>query len=170
MGKIHEIYIKESLEDLNRIKNAQTTLKFEKRVLALIRIKRGDSGTRSQLATYLGVGKRTLEKWLSIYSSHGIEELTNLKSRRTSSKIITEEIHQGLGERLNDANRPFLSYLDAQQWVEKEYGVSVNYHWLRKYIITKFKTKIHSQTPPSAQKDIESQDASLKSMDTDKVQ
>ncbi|GAA5220472.1 helix-turn-helix domain-containing protein [Membranihabitans marinus] len=162
MGKIQEIYIKESLEDLNRIKSAQTTLKFEKRVLALIRIKRGDSGTRNQLANYLGVGKRTLEKWLSIYSSHGIEELTNIKPRRTSSKIITPEIHQGLEEKLKDTENPFLSYYDAQHWVEKEFGVSVNYHWLRKYMLTKFDTKILSSPTDSGNHADDQPDPSVK--------
>ena len=44
------------------------------------------------------------------------------------SKIITDEIHQGLSRRVNSSEKPFLGYSDAKDWVLSEYGVEITYH------------------------------------------
>ena len=60
------------------------------------------------------------------------------------SKIITNEIHQGLSKRVNSSENPFLGYWDAKDWVLSEYGVKITYHWIREYLIKHFKTKLKS--------------------------
>jgi len=58
------------------------------------------------------------------------------------SNIVTSEMHEGLSKRVHDPENGFSSYVEAQNWVEQEFGVKMNYHWLRDYMIKRFKTKI----------------------------
>ncbi|OEK07404.1 hypothetical protein A8C32_18395 [Flavivirga aquatica] len=55
---------------------------------------------------------------------------------------ITEEVHDGLSERLNDQEQGFLSYVQAVQWVKETYGIEYKYNTLRDYMIDFFGTKI----------------------------
>ncbi len=142
MGRKAQIEVKESASELRKLQLQQKSFKKEKRVLALLKIKQGKAGTRANLANFLGVGLRTLETWLTIYSREGLEKLLEVKPRRKRSKLITPEIHEALKERVNDKSNPFLGYLEAKQWIQDEYGVNITYHWLRKYMISRFGTKL----------------------------
>jgi len=93
MGKTATTNIAESIEELNEIRLRQTKLSYEKRVIALIRILNKLDPTRQDLANYLGVHIRTLERWVNSYNKGGIVELLSVKARRQGSDIITAEIH-----------------------------------------------------------------------------
>lgn len=54
--------------------------------------------TREDLSNYLGVHKRTLERWINAYLQGGIEQLLLIKPKRKDSKIITKDIHDGLAQ------------------------------------------------------------------------
>ena len=142
MGKKAKLEIKESLSDLKKIKTKQKSLQAQKRVLALIHIKTGKFGTRIGLAEGLGVHIRTLERWVNQYKEGGIAEMLSDKPRPKPSGIITSEIHEGLARRANDPSYPFLGYWEARQWVQEEYGTTINYHWLRAYMIKHFQTRL----------------------------
>ena len=148
-----EIIVKESDSELRKLKNNQTTLSKEKRIIALQRIKHCKDETRLSLANYLGVDRKTLRNWLKEYNEGGIEYMLEVRPRRQGSKIITQEIHDGLSDRLNDPKNSFLGYWDAQKWIEKEYGVEVKYHHLRKYLIQYFETKVKRPRKSHIKKD-----------------
>jgi len=169
MPKKSLLQIKESFIKLENLRKSQTTLKFEKRVIALQRLKSEDCGTREELANFLGISKRTLESWITAYTTKGIEELLKIKARRKGSKIITLEVHQGLKERVTDPENSFLGYWDAHRWVEQEYGVKVTYHWLRKYMINKFETKVKSARKSHVKKDKKAQASFLKTAEHDTI-
>jgi hypothetical protein len=86
-----------------------------------------------------------------------IDEPKNLKSR-----IITPAIHDGLKERVNSSTNPFLGYWDAKDWVLSTYGVAVQYHLIRHYLIQHFKTKLKSPRKSHYKKDEEAEKAFLK--------
>jgi hypothetical protein len=110
--------IQESLYTLKVFRRNQTSLQKEKRIYALICLKEDRFNTRQELADHLGTHIRSLEKWLVQYDAHGIEDLVKIKPKRKGSKIITTEIHKGLGQRVNDAKNSLRGYWDAQQWVK----------------------------------------------------
>lgn len=154
MGKKASILeIKESLEELQSKKTQQTTLPMQKRILALIRLKSNHGETRQDLANSLFINKRTLERWITTYVESGIEVLLQEHTRVKASKIISKEIHKGLGERVNDPKKSFKSYGDAQAWVKSEYGVKITYHWLRKYMIKHFETRVKRPRKSHVNKD-----------------
>jgi transposase len=131
MGKRVKLSIKESLSTLKTLKSKQRSLRKEKRVYAFLCIKESKFATRKQLASYLGVHLRSLEKWVVQYKQSGIEDLLLSKPKRKGSKIITDQIHQGLEKRVNNVSNPLRGYWDAQRWVEEQYGVEVKYHRIR---------------------------------------
>ncbi|VAW82411.1 hypothetical protein MNBD_GAMMA12-2023 [hydrothermal vent metagenome] len=153
MGKRAELSIKESLSTLKALKKNQRILRKEKRVYALICIKESKFETRKQLASYLGVNLRSLDKWISQYKQFGIEDLLLSRPRRKGSKIITNQIHQGLEKRVNDESNPLRGYWDAQRWVKEQYDVEVKYHRIREYLIQHFKTKVKRPRKSHIKKD-----------------
>ena len=162
MKKPRELYIKESVSELKKLRLKQTSLSKQKRINCLLFIKTGKFKTRQELANYLGVHIRTQERWISKYISQGISFMLKDKPRKRNSRIITPQIHEGLAIRVNSSDSPFLGYLDAQDWVYNEYGVQIKYHWLRKYLIKHFKTKLKSPRKSHYKKDDQAIEAFLK--------
>jgi len=162
MGKKAILDIKESNSELMKLLLKQKTLKGEKRLKSLLAIKSGKFETRQELADFLGIHIRTLERWLVNYNAGGVEMVLTDKPKNKSSKIITPQIHKGLSQRVHDPNNPFLGYWDAQSWVEQEYGVAVKYQRIREYLIQHFKTKPKTPRKSHYKKDVEAEKAFLK--------
>ena len=84
------------------------------------------------------------------------------KPKNKKSKIISQEIHDGLKKRVYDVNNSFLGYWDAQRWVASEYGVEVKYQRIREYLIKHFGTKVKSPRKSHVKKDKEDEASFLK--------
>lgn len=153
MGKKAELSITQSIEKLEKLYRVQPTLQKQKRVLALLRIKRGQDDTRQDLANYLGIHIRTLERWVNAYKQGGIQDLVTDLPRRKGSKIITPEIHKGLEGRVHSEKNSFKGYWEAQRWIEAEYGVKVKYQRVREYLIQHFGTKVKTPRKSHVNKD-----------------
>ena len=153
MGRKAEILVKESISDLSKLKNKQTKVNMERRVNALIQVKKQVNASRKEVAQYLGIGKRTLEKWLSTYKHEGLEALLEVKPRRKGSKLISPQVHAALKDRLEDCEQGFLGYWDAHRWIQEEHEVKISYFYLRRYLINHFGTKIKSPRKSHIKKD-----------------
>ena len=162
MAKAKEFTIKESISTLEKLRKEQTQFRIEKRIIWLIELQQKRFSTRRELSKYLGITTRTQERWTNRYLKGGIEELLTDKPKEIKSRIITEEIHQGLSKRVNSSEDPFLGYWDAVDWVKSEYGVSVSYHLLRYHLIKHFKTKLKSPRRSHYKKDDKAVKAFLK--------
>jgi len=162
MKKPHDLEIKESLSELKKLRTKQPTLLKQKRIDCLIHIKTSRFETRQQLSTHLGIHIRTQERWLYKYREGGISLfMTDLPNNRPS-KIITPVIHEALESRVNSSDAPLLGYWEAQQWLAEEFGVKIKYHWLRKYMVTHFKTKLKSPRKSHYKKDEQAIEAFFK--------
>lgn len=162
MGEKAHLDIKESLPELQKILGNRKSMKEEKRVRCLMAIKSAKFETRQELAVYVGIHIRTLERWINSYKSGGIAEMLSDKPKDKQSKIITQEMHLGLEKRANDPHNPFLGYWDAQNWVKQEYGVEVKYQRIREYLIQHFRTKTKSPRKSHVKKDKQAEEAFLK--------
>ena len=107
MGRKAILEIKESDSELKKLLLKQKTLKAEKRLKSLLSIKSGKFETRQELADFLGIHIRTLERWLVNYKDGGVETMLTDKPKNKSSKIITPQIHKGLSQRVHDPNNRF---------------------------------------------------------------
>lgn len=153
MARKAEIKIAEGIDELKKLLAKQSNRKSRQRLKGLIEVKKQPSRSRLELAQYLGVGKRTLEKWLSIYKQEGLEGIVLVKPRRKGSSVITEEIHDALEQRVHSQEATFLGYRDVHQWVQEEYGIQISYFWLRRYLIGRFGTKVKSTRKSHISKD-----------------
>ena len=162
MAKPQNFTIKESLNELKKLRKSQKKFKFEKRILWLIYIKENKFKTRTELCKYLDINPRTQQRWTKQYREKGIQYLLSDLSNKRKSKIITSNIHKALEQRVNDSANGFLGYWEAQQWVNEQFGINIQYHWLRKYLITHFKTKLKSPRKSHYKKDDEAEKAFLK--------
>jgi len=162
MKKSVETIIKESLFELKKLRTKQTTLSNQKRINCLIHLKTKRFSTRQKLANHLGIHVRTQERWLLKYINGGLESLIADRPSSRVSKIITPEIHEALEFKLSNSSSPLLGYWDAQQWVEDKFEVKIKYHWLRKYLITHFGTKLKSPRKSHYKKDEQAIEAFLK--------
>jgi len=162
MSKRVKFTILESLEELKILRRKQKVLYKERRLLWLALIKETNDISRELSSKTAGISLRTQERWIERYISGGIEGLLTDKPNLKKSKIITDQIHQGLSERVNSSENPFLGYWDAKQWVLSEYGVEITYHWIRAYLIKHFKTKLKSPRKSHYKKEPEAQEAFLK--------
>ncbi len=154
--------IKESLTELKKLRPKQPTLSKQKRIDCLIHLKTSKFKTRQELANYLGVHIRTQERWLIKYRKQGLAlYLTDIPKTKTS-KIITPEIHEALAAKVNSSESPFLGYWEAQQWVKDTFDIEIKYHWIRKYLVTHFKTKLKSPRRSHYKKDEQAIEAFLK--------
>lgn len=166
MAKREVLKIKESDKELEVLRLRQTRLAYEKRVIALQRIKSGKRETRQALADFLGIKKRRLEGWLTTYRREGIADLLAVKPRRKGSSFISPEIEKELEEILNDPKKGFSSYKAAQHWVKEKHGVNIEYTTLRHYLIRQFKTKIKSPRKTHVKKSVEAVASFLKNSRT----
>ena len=162
MKNPEEITIQESLAELKKLRSKQTTLTKQKRIDCLIYLKTSKFRTRQELANYLGIHIRTQERWLNKYKKNGLNNLLTDIPKNKPSKTITPEIHDALEAKVNNSEAPFLGYWEAQQWIEETFNVQIQYHWLRKYLITHFKTKLKSPRKSHYKKDEQAIEAFLK--------
>ena len=143
----------------------QKTLTKQNRIRCLLYIKTGKFKTRQELSDFLGIHKRTMERWISKYKTGGIEQMLHDESKLRESKIITPQIHEGLEKRVKDVQNPFLGYWDAQNWVHQTYGLDIKYQRIREYLIQHFKTKIKTPRKSHVKKDKQAEKAFLKTAD-----
>ena len=162
MAKPQEFRITQSIEELKTHRKNQTSIKYEKRVMFLICLKEDKFKTRLELCDYLSINPRTQQRWTKQYLENGISFLLTDLPKNKKSKIITPKIHKELEKHLNSSEHGFLGYWDAQAWVNNKFDIDIQYHWLRKYLIKHFKTKLKSPRKSHYKKDEEAEKAFLK--------
>lgn len=144
MAKRQEITIKEGVEDLKKLRRKCISSKEEKRLEMLILLKSDTMISRKKLSLTLDISDRTLRRWILSYNEFGLSFIFSSRNRNRNSKIITQEMSIGLEKRVSNPKTGFLSYVDAKNWIKEVYNVNVNYHTLRDYLKSKFKTKLKS--------------------------
>ena len=154
--------IKESIEEIKKRRSKQKVLYKQHRLLWLQVIKENRGISREASSKKSSISLRTQERWIQRYIAGGIQGLITDAPNLKKSKIITDEIHQGLSKRVNSSENPFLGYWDAKDWVLSEYGVEITYHWIRGYLIKHFKTKLKSPKKSHYKKDDQAEAAFLK--------
>lgn len=153
MSKAQELIINESENELKALLRKQLNIKGEKRIVFLLRLSSNEYITRAALAEELRIDKRTLERWITKYREGGLKKLFSDSKRNKGSKIFTPEIHKGLEQKVNGTDNPLWGYKDAQVWVKQEFDLDVKYNTIRRYLMTKFKTKLKSPRKSHIKKD-----------------
>jgi len=156
MGRQKRFEIKETLVELKSYKCKVSNYKSCQRLRALILLKEDSLISLTTVAEQLAISTRSLSRWILLYKKKGIEAYLAPETRDKPSKIITQEIHESMENRLKITNNPFNSYMEVQQWLKKEHNIEIEYQWLWKYLKSKMGTtlkvprKSHSKKDPEA--------------------
>jgi len=143
MPKQSNLVVLENVSELQFLLRKQSNPKNILRLQSLIHIKENRFKKRSTLASHLGYSVRSMEIWLKDYKEKGLEHmLISDKPKQKRTRCISQEIHDGLSERLNDPRQGFNSYVEALDWVRETYNPNINYAGLRNYMIDFFGTRI----------------------------
>ena len=153
MPKIVEISIKEDLSFLKSLRNKDKNYRKKTRLQSLILTKEKKFKRRSDLAQYLGIGRSSLDRWTKVYEESGLEAMLSIESGGLRRSSQLESIHDKLKKKLENSHNPLLGYWDAVLWVEKNFGLKVEYNTLRTYMIRNFKTKLKSPRKSHYKKD-----------------
>ena len=153
MPKQVDIEIKEGLRELKSLRNREKNHRKKTRLQSLILTREKKFKRRVDLATHLGIGIASLDRWTRVYKEFGLTTMLEISSGglRKHSKI--EVIHNELEDKLNNSSDPLLGYWDAVSWVRDNFGIEVKYNTLRTYLIRNFKTKLKSPRKSHYKKD-----------------
>ena len=125
-GVIEPLSWQQSADELHERYRAERDLELRKRLGALWLVRRGESV--SAAAQSMGVGRRTLTRWLSWYREGGLEEVLSRvpgHGALGNEGRLSEHQQQGLVERAGRGE--FRTYEEARRWVEQEWGVKYRY-------------------------------------------
>ena len=153
MGKYVKINIKEDIKTLNLLYKKTKNFKIKRRIKNLILTKENKFKTRRQLSNYLGVNEKTLYVWTKTYQTDGIDAMLIMSSGGKRRQKITDELKIEIEKKLHDSTSPLQGYVFAVEWVREEFGVEINYHTLRSFMISNFGTKLKQPRKSHYKKD-----------------
>ena len=153
MGKVFDITIKESVEELNILHRKEKTLKKRLRLLSLILTKEGKFIRRVDLAKFLGVNITTLNKWTDKYKELGLKGVLEISGGGKRRESVPGSIHKDIEKKLKDSTAPLQGYNDAVLWIKQEFGYDLKYHTVRAFMIRNFGTKLKTPRKSHYKKD-----------------
>jgi transposase len=125
-GAIEPVHWQQSADELHERYKAERDLEARKRLGALWLVRQGESV--SAAARSMGVGRRTLTRWLSWYRQGGLEVvLLRVPGHGASGNEcrLSEHQQEELVERAGRGE--FRTYEEARRWVEERWGVEYRY-------------------------------------------
>lgn len=140
MAKSIEITVKETSEELKKVKKSQPLHK-QIRVQMLLLYKSGKTTTK-ELIDSLGVNKNSIFGWKSQYKSGGLELLLSDGRGINNEGQIKGAMRPLIEKRLGSAAGGFKSYNEAQQWINATFGLEVGYQAVRHHLREHYGTKL----------------------------
>lgn len=153
MASKKTITVVESSSSLEALLRSSRDFQTQKRIQCLLLLKQGRFTKRQELSNYLCIGCSTLKRWLNTYRDKGIEAYLHKADRSGRPSRFSEELHDGLKEKVHNSTGSFNSYLEAKRWVKEQYNQDIPYQTLREYLIRNFKTKLKSPRKSHYKKD-----------------
>jgi transposase len=140
MAKLQIITVKESVAELTKlIGNSSPGIK--PRLKMLMAIVNGITST-SELTSKTKSNRESIRQWKNIYAQNGIDGL--LKEHRGGKRYgsINDKQKRELEKKLSDPKGGFTTYKQAAAWINKSFGLEMNYHAVNMYLKRNFGTKL----------------------------
>ena len=150
-----QMVIKESLEDLYKLRNKSANNMITKRLEMLIECKKHekDGISKEDLCRLVGCCGQSVVDWRAAYVKGGIEQLMSHNRKSNRQPILNEHESKLLKEKLNDADNPCTGYVELVDWVEANLAKKMKYITLYCYSKRNFGTKIKSPRKSHIKKD-----------------
>lgn len=140
MAILQQITVKETSDELSNLlkKSADSIKPRIKMLLAII----GGTTSTQELVLKTKANRNSISNWKSTYRQKGIEGL--LEDDRGGKRPAAINAHQKiqLQQKLSDPKAGFTSYKEAMDWINKTFGLEMEYHAVNKYLKRNFKTKL----------------------------
>jgi len=156
MPKKKTFKLKESVSELKKLRCSISNHRLKTRLLFLIKNESSEYKTQEELSEYLGVSVWSLRRWTNTYIDFGLEELLKISSGGKRRKVIDEDLHKLIENKLNDSKNPLLGYKDSVNWIKEQTGLELKYNTVRTYMKTNFNSKLktprksHYKSDPEA--------------------
>jgi transposase len=101
-----------------------------------------DGITKQVLTERVGVCGQSIDHWRKAYREGGLEQLLSHKKSGSKPSVFTEKEKQCLQKLVGNPQNGIVGYKELQGWVLQNFGKSVKYITLNKFMRRTFKTKI----------------------------
>ena len=157
MGRTPEVPWEENAQELYELYRGERDTERRKRVHALWLMRSGRPLTEA--AEHAGVGRRTLERWLSWYRQGGLKEVLERVPGHgapgSSCRLDGEQLEKLVA---HAAQGQFRTYAEARDWVEREWGVSYEYKGMYA-LLRRFSVRPKVPRPAAEKADPKAQEA-----------
>jgi transposase len=157
MNRSIRIEIAETAEALKLLHKQQPDKHLAQRLLFLYLLKTGTLTRLSQGPKLLNLHRHTLRRWLNTYLEGGLDALLQRESPPGRTSSISPELEAKFEERVNGVGFPG-GYREAFEFAQ-EHGSDMGYFGIRKYLRTRFGTKLKVARPQHHKQDKEALEA-----------
>lgn len=139
--KLKPSQITESVAELKNMLRKTSIVYQKQRLTALYLFRSGQATTRKQIAEIIGVDRKTIGYWFQTYASEGLDMLLARTYSSGRPTHLTEEQQEMLRAELNKP-KGFSSYQEIVDYIEKTFGVKMNYKAVYAMVRYKWKAKL----------------------------
>lgn len=156
MGRLFQVEVSESIEELEKALKHTITASSKERLQMLYLLKRGEVNSRRKLAELIGRDQATITRWVRKYKDGGRLGLLEVKQAPGKVSIVSGEALERLKQRLQSP-QGFASYGQIQQWMKSELGLDIAYKTVYQLVRYKLIAKLKVPRPLSLKQNPESQ-------------
>lgn len=154
MAGVVKINITETAEELKILMSQQKSGQNFVRIQALYLLKTGQFKTVTALSLILGKHRVTIQDWLKIYRSEGIEGLLADRHSAGRKSTIPDWAIPALTRRLEESSG-FKSYGEIKKWLQDTLGIGAAYQAVYELVRYKLKAKLKVVRPKSSKQNPE---------------
>ena len=133
--------IHETLAELKALLTEERAARKPQRLQALSLLQTQQAHTRRQVARLLGVNRETVGRWLAAYASGGLPQMLTIAKAPGKVPLLSPAMQQALRDRLSQPHG-FASYKAIWQWLRQEYGLSIAYKTVHKFVRYTLRAKL----------------------------
>jgi len=149
MAGVYKLEITETEADLKQLLRTQKTASDKERIQLLYLLKTAQATTIQTAAALLGRHRVTVQEWLRLYRSGGLEAMLKHKPRSGRRQSIPQGAQEALNQRLHQPEG-FESYGEICQWLESQLGISAPYKTVHQLVHYRLKASPKVARPVSA--------------------
>jgi transposase len=149
MAGVYKLDITETEADLKQRLRQAKTASDKERLHLLYLLQSGQAKTVQDAATLLARHRITVQKWLQLYRSGGLEAMLAHTPRTGRRQSIPQWAQAALNKQLHES-AGFNSYSEICQWLETQLGISAPYKSVHQLVHYRLKATPKVARPLSA--------------------
>ncbi len=119
MAKTIDIQVFETEKELQSILRTTKSKLVEKRVKALLLVKKGKCRYTQEVAVKIGVTRKTIYNWFEAYKGQGIKKLCEVNQGGNNTPLLSQATIVKIDELLNDPYSTITSYVELVSILEE---------------------------------------------------